>query len=241
MAKRRFLEISESGPRKKREDPERAEQVREMWLKELRKIIGGWTVGSDSTKRSEPDYQLELSEVVKPKRFHKQSRVASPISSQDLIDLVMPPTERSDFVENELGAVAGPVFVPKPRKPYIEMSSSEIAPELSVSPPLADAADSMESSPSPPTTSAVRSVPSNPFVPIEISCEPVEPMAEDPSRVRPRRMRVSGKQATTTGCYLLILFVFWVIIRITFGELLFSPFVSNIDVLMILIRSQIPD
>ena len=200
-AKRPALNLVDSGPRNKREDSERAERVRQMWLKDLRKIIGSWTVGSEATKRSESDYRLDASETVKPERVHKLSRVSSPVLSSDLIELVVTPTQCPNPIKPVATVNVDQLFCPIPRRPYAEMPADGVPQDTLASPPS--------------TMSVDDPVQPNPFASIDLS----GPMSAEMTRVRPRRTRISGKQATTTGCYLVVIFILWVIIRIASGKL----------------------
>ena len=195
MGKRRSLDSLNSGPREKKPDPERAEYVRQMWLKDLHKIIGGWTVGSESTKRSHPDFQRDPSESVRPKRPHRSCREQSPT----LIDLTIP-TIVSDVM-----------FRPVARKPYSE-SVPEAHPMVDV--PLHE---SEEAPPNPVGDPTSR--PKSPFVSVDISSAP-EPEPMNCENVRPRRrpVRVSGKQLTTLACYFGVCLIILLIIRLISGE-----------------------
>ena len=237
MAKRRFVEISDSAQRKKKreDDPEKAEQVRQMWLKELRKIIGGWIVGSEATKRSEPDSERETSESVRPKRFRAQTCATTSPSHPDLIELVAPPRECPDSTVSEPSIVPEQLYYPIPRQPYIEMSSAEKLQKPTVSPSSVRVEMPIEENS---VNTHVDSVPRNPFVPVDLPDPPFEPMVVEMTRSGRSRARVSGKQVTTTGCYLVIIFILWVIFRIISGE---SRFLSEdqIDVILVTIsRNQ---
>ena len=203
MGKRSHPETLGSGPRSKREDPEKAERIRQMRLKDLGKIIGSWVVGSEATKRSEPDTP---SEVVIPKRFCESSQVNLPPQCS-LIDL-------EPVVETEL------LFFPTPRKPYVEMATVKVPLGSSTSSSHVIAESSMNS----PMVNDGDVTPPNPFVPNDLSSVS-EPMQEGTTRVRHRRIRISGKQASTTGCYLVIVVVIWLIIRVLSGE-----FVTQSDI-----------